>query len=74
MEQDNRILFKIAVNDVTNSYQITIPEGSNVMEVIFGVAVIAKVFERDGLMTKDEFMLNFERYLNDKQYEEVYKS
>lgn len=70
-ENEKKLLLKVEFNDETQGYEVTVPQGSSALEVVFGMAVITKIFERDGIMTKEEVIENLNRYLNDSQYEEV---
>lgn len=72
MECENKkLLLKVDFDDELGCYDVTIPEGSSALEVVFCMAVVTKLFERDGIMTKEEVLENFNRYLTDKQYEEL---
>lgn len=68
---NKKLLFKVEFDEELGYYEVNIPEGSSALETVFGMAVIAKLFERDGIMTKEEVLTNFQRYLNEPQYQEV---
>lgn len=71
MEETKKLLMSVSFDEVNDCYEVTIPQGSNALECVFGMAVIVKLFERDGLMTKDETLSNLNKYLNDPQYNEL---
>ena len=53
------------------NYKLIINEGTSAAEVAFAISVVIKIFDRDGIINKDEMLELIDRYLNSPQYEEV---
>lgn len=65
-------LLVVSYNDENGQYNVTIPQGSNVPETMFSMAVIIKVLVRDGHLKNYKEALNMiKRYCTDTQFEEV---
>ena len=52
-------------------YKVSVNEGSSVEEVAFAITVVIKCFDRDKVISKENFKELIDKYLNDVQYEEV---
>lgn len=68
--QNENILLKIIAND-NGSYTFEARKGTNVNELAFCIAALAKVLERDNVVDNaDIFVANVVTYLHDSQYDE----
>ena len=57
--------------DNEGRYVVEISNGMSVNEVAFGMVVIMKCFERDGVIKADEMLELINKYMGDPQYEEL---
>lgn len=71
MENNNeKVILKISENE--NRYNVQIPEGLSIPEVLFGVSIVIRCLNRDGyLKTIDEGIEMIKRYCTDEQFAEV---
>lgn len=71
-EQINEMvdIFKVSTNNEGN-YSVTIEQGMSVEEVAFAMSVVIKVFNRDGVIKKEDMLELVNRYVDDVQYSEV---
>lgn len=68
---ERRLLVAVAFDEANNTYIVDIPKGMSANEVAFGVHVIARCFERDGVMSAKDFLVLVNKYLGDEQFSEV---
>lgn len=64
-------MLKVDFNNASNTYEVTVPQGSSVGETAFCVSVVMKCLARDGVCSIKEFKDYVNKYLDDPQYEEV---
>ena len=70
MENNEKVILKISENE--NRYNVQIPEGLSIPEVLFGVSIVVRCLHRDGyLKTIDEGIEMIKRYCTDEQFAEV---
>ena len=76
MEQETNVevrahdILKVSYEE-DGRYAVVINEGMSVAEVAFAITVIAKIFDRDGVIPKHEFMEMINNYMENPQYEEM---
>lgn len=63
-------ILKISTNKDGN-YSFMIAKETSVEEIIFAMTALIKCFNRDKVISKDNAMELFNKYLNDVQYDEV---
>lgn len=69
---DNKEIITVSTSDDGKNYNIKIPCGTSVNEVMFGVAVAIKCFVRDGVIDNAKIATDMlDRYLNDTQFDEI---
>lgn len=68
---ERKLLVAVAFDETNETYVVDIPKGMSANEVAFGVHVIARCFERDGIMPATDFVQLVNRYLTDTQFSEV---
>lgn len=61
----------IAVSFDGESYNISVGRNTSWAEVAFAFNVVARIFEREGIISKKEFTDKLLQYVNDKQWDEV---
>lgn len=74
MEEQNEVtnvdILKVST-DNEGRYSVTIEKGMSVEEVAFAMAVVIKVFGRDGVIKQEEMLELVKKYIDDSQYQEV---
>ena len=72
---DNLVtLLNVSFDNNDNTYKVMVPKGSNAAETAFCIAVLAKVFVRDGIIKNAKELLDaVNKYIDDPQFEEVKK-
>lgn len=66
------LIVAIAFNETKGTYEMNIPQGSNVPEVAFGIAALCKCLVRDKVIEKPNDFINLiKKYVHDPQYGEV---
>ena len=66
------LIVAIAFNETQGTYEMNIPQGSNVPEVAFGIAALCKCLVRDKVIEKPNDFINLiKKYVHDPQYGEV---
>jgi hypothetical protein len=53
------------------NYKLLINEGTSTAEIAFAISIVIKIFDRNGIIGKDEMLELINRYLTSPQYEEV---
>ena len=65
-------ILSISTDDENGSYQIRIPEGSNVAETMFAISAMIRCLVRDGVIDDAKIATDLlNKYLNDSQYDEI---
>jgi hypothetical protein len=70
MDNLENIIFSVSDND-DGQYVVNVGKGTSVEEVAFGISVIIKCFNRDEIISKEDFLDLIDKYLTDVQYNEV---
>lgn len=66
------LIVAIAFNETKGTYEMNIPQGSNVPEVAFGIAALCKCLVRDKVIEKpNDFIGMIKKYVFDPQYGEI---
>lgn len=71
-DNKEKLIVKVSFDDTNGKYNVVIPSGMTLNEVIFGFVVVIKCLIRDGVI--DDYAVVYDlltRYLNDPQFEEV---
>lgn len=72
MDNNEKLILRIAFNEETGNYSLTAGKGMSVNELMFGVSALIRCLVRDKIVDDKNIpveMLN--RYLNDSQYDEL---
>lgn len=65
-------ILSISTDEETGSYQIRIPEGSNVAETMFAISAMIRCLVRDKVIEDAKMATDMlQKYLTDSQYDEV---
>ena len=71
-EDDKRLIITISFNETTGSYEVKLPQGSNLAEAAFGIAAFVKCLVRDKIIKEpSEFIEQIQKYVYDVQYKEL---
>lgn len=71
-EDDKRLIITISFNETTGSYEVKLPQGSNLAEAAFGIAAFVKCLVRDKIIKEpSEFIEQIQKYTYDVQYKEL---
>ena len=71
-EDDKRLIITISFNETTGSYEVKLPQGSNLAEAAFGSAAFVKCLVRDKIIKEpSEFIEQIQKYTYDVQYKEL---
>lgn len=71
-EDDKRLIITISFNETTGSYEVKLPQGSNLAEAAFGIAAFIKCLVRDKIIKEpSEFIEQIQKYVYDVQYKEL---
>lgn len=65
------VLLQCSFDDEAGFYEFSSPSGRSPEEVIFCIAALMKVFDRDGVMPMSMSRDLLNKYLTDPQYEEI---
>lgn len=52
-------------------YNISAGQNTSWVEIAFAFNVVARIFERENIVSKQEFLEKLKQYLNDTQWDEV---
>ena len=66
-----KTLLECSFDDEGGFYRFSSPSGASADEVIFCIAALIKVFDRDGIIPKDVSLDLLNKYMTDPQYEEI---
>ena len=68
----DKVILEISLNEDGTKYNIKVPQGMSLQELMFSIAAMIKCLIRDGAITKQEEATELlMKYLTDSQYEEV---
>ena len=71
-KDDKRLIITISFNETTGSYEVKLPQGSNLAEAAFGIAAFVKCLVRDKIIKEpSEFIEQIQKYVYDVQYKEL---
>ena len=76
MEQESynekRLIITISFNETNGTYEVKLPQGSNLAEAAFGIAAFIKCLVRDKIIKEpSEFIEQIQKYVYDVQYKEL---
>lgn len=61
----------ISVSFDGENYNILAGQDTSWVEIVFAFNAVARIFDREGIVSKKEFADKFMQYLNDSQWDEV---